>query len=164
MRNPNVDCYENEPQSYISSSGDSEHILYSSVVGPDGVISLSVSSVEDIQSQINSYAAECELSNILARFSAGDVSALNNRPVSFGDFTNMPKSMIEAYNLIERGKESFTLLPESVRAAYDNDFLRWLADAGSNKWVSVMSESSIDVGKVEKPVIEKPVKEIVADA
>lgn len=128
-----------DPNSYVTSSGDEYHIIYSSVLQDDGTIDLEPMSREPIQERINSYAAVTDMSYILAQLRNGNTSVVNRGNPIFGDFTETPKSYAQALQLVIDGRAQFDALPLDVRSKFDNSFEKWFATAGSQDWLDAMS-------------------------
>lgn len=127
-----------DPSSFVSSSGDRFHVIYSPKVNPDGSIDLVASSKIDIQESIDSFLPSTDFSWILSRLMSGDTSVLNQREPMYGDFTSMPSTYAEALQLVIDRESQFNQLPLDVRNSFDNDFRKWFASSGSEDWLSKM--------------------------
>lgn len=128
-----------DPNSYVTSSGDEYHIIYSSVLQDDGTIDLEPMSRESIQERINSYAAVTDMHYILAQLRNGNTSVINRGKCIFGDFTETPKTYAQALQLVIDGRAQFEALPLSLRTKFDNSFEKWFSTAGSQDWLDAMS-------------------------
>lgn len=137
-----------DPNSFVTSSGDEYHIVYSSVLNDDGTIELVPSAKDPIQDYINSFVAQTDMHYILAQLKNGNTSVLNRAPMMYGDFTDAPKSYAQALQMVIDGRATFDALPLSVRNKFDNSFEKWFATAGSADWLSAMSPDS-DSGSAE---------------
>ena len=128
-----------DPNSYVTSSGDEYHIIYSSVLQDDGTIDLEPMSREPIQDRINSYASVTDMNYILTQLRNGNTSVINRGNPIFGDFSDTPKTYAQALQLVIDGRAQFDALPLSVRSKFDNSFEKWFATAGSQDWLDAMS-------------------------
>lgn len=126
-----------DPGSYITCPGSEEHVIYSPKVNPDGTFSLVESGRESIKDKINSFREQTDIAYIIKRIQLGDTSVLRTDGV-YGDFTQMPKTFAEALQLQIDGEKQFMSLPLDVRNAFDNDFRKWFATAGSDDWMVKM--------------------------
>ena len=108
-----------DPNSYVTSSGDEYHIIYSSVLQDDGTIDLEPMSRESIQERINSYASVTDMNYILAQLRNGNTSVINRGNPIFGDFTDTPKTYAQALQLVIDGRAQFDALPLDVRSKFD---------------------------------------------
>lgn len=131
-----------DPNSFVTSSGDEFHTVYSSVLKEDGTIDLVPSAQDRIQDFIDSFALQTDMHYILAQLKNGNTSVISRRPMMFGDFTDAPKSYAQALQMVIDGRATFDALPLSVRNKFDNSFEKWFATAGSPDWVNAMSADS----------------------
>lgn len=148
----------------LSECGDTEKILYSTTINPDGTLSLKESGRINIQALIQSEADLCDISVLIARYLNGDLTALNQRTDGmYGDFTNCPKSYAEMLQNLIDAQDSWDNLPLDTRKAFDNNFNLWLSSAGSTGWIDKMTvkpdvfKDGIDVSRetmTESEVIE----------
>lgn len=103
--------------------------------------------------KIQAHKEECMIENILAR-AAVDPNALNIRTGQYGDFTKMPKTLMEAQNMTIRINEEFMKLPADVRNKFDNNLEKYINGYGTIDWAK-------NLGIYEEPVTET--KEVKAD-
>lgn len=139
-----------EPNSIHTCHGSIERILYSSKVMPDGKIKLIESGKQNLKEYINSFAGQTDINSIIQRVKMGDTSMLRNG--FYGDFTDAPKSYAEFLQLQIDGRKAFDSLPIETKLQFDNDFNKWLMEAGSDSWLdkmSVIKESDQDLVKDE---------------
>lgn len=65
---------------------------------------------------------ECNVNNIVARFSkTGDMALLNRAQGMFADISEMPSDYQASLNFVQNVGAAFDALPAKVRAAYAND-------------------------------------------
>ena len=128
--------------SFISSSGDRFHVLYSAVI-EDGSLRLLESGKEDISLLINSYRDQTDMSFIIARLTAGDSSVLNQRAPMYGDFSLCSYDHAEMLRNVMDAHNYFDHLPAATRSRFDDDFVKWFSSAGSRDWSEKMTSVSI---------------------
>lgn len=128
--------------------------VYATEVLDDGSIRLRPIGTEDTNEIIESYRESTELSTILARFANGDTSALNKFEGMYADFVNAPKDYREALQAVLNSEHAFNALPLSVREKFGMDYKKWLVQAGSDPWLSAMSDvlGVKPLGEAVKPV------------
>ncbi len=131
-----------DPNTFVTSSGDEYHIVYSSVLNEDGTIDLVPSAKDSIQDYINSFVPQTDMHYIIAQLKNGNTSVVNRRPMMYGDFTDAPKTYAQALQMVIDGRATFDALPLSVRNKFDNSFEKWFATAGSPDWLSAMATES----------------------
>lgn len=96
----------------------------------------------DIYPEIQSYADECKIENIIARAAAGDVNALNARRAFYADITDTPRDLADAQNQILKLKNEFEKLPANVREKFDNSIEQFVMSFGSEEWGTKMGFES----------------------
>lgn len=106
----------------------------------------------DIYPEIQSYAEECKIENIIARAAAGDANALNQRQAFYADVTDTPRDLAEAQNQILKLKNGFNTLPAEIKEKFDNSIEQFVMSFGTDEWNNKMGftkESSQIADKVE---------------
>lgn len=89
----------------------------------------------NIYDKIQSHKDECEVKIIVARALAGDPEAImrvNGTRKTYGDTTQIPKTLLEAKQMIIDAENSFYKLPKELREQFGNNIDKFLAaaDAG----------------------------------
>ena len=143
---------EKEPK-FVSNPGSRYRPVYTPDVMSDGQIDLVQTGVEDLQEYIDSFKDSCDISIMVQRYLAGDETALTNGNPVFMDLTGAPNTLADAYALNFRAQHAFENLPASVREKFDNNFYKFLSDAGTPEWFSNL--------KMEQPIAD-PVNEEVS--
>lgn len=95
---------------------------YRSIVQPDGMIQLVPDGVHYLQDEIQSYADQCDINNIMRRYQAGDVNALSSVQGTFADLFEMPQTRQEALQRVIDAEQLFADLPLEVRQQYGNSW------------------------------------------
>lgn len=80
--------------------------------------------------------------NILKKFEAGDLDALNRAVGAYGDFTNAPRSLAEAQQLIINAEKEFNKLPLDVRKEFNYSASEFLAGFGNGKVQQVFTKNT----------------------
>ena len=69
-----------------------------------------------------SFKDECDVNKILEKAQiAGGLSHLQRHGASYGDFTQAPKDLLEAKQLLDRGQAIFDELPAEIRREFKNN-------------------------------------------
>lgn len=79
----------------------------------DGCFSVEESGVFDLQEQINANASSCDINVLVARYNAGDITALSRRQGIFGDFTSAPDSYRQALEIINGFESAFSEMSDA---------------------------------------------------
>lgn len=74
----------------------------------DGFFTIEESGVFDLQEQINANASSCDINVLVARYNAGDLTALSRRQGMFGDFTSAPDSYRQALEIVNGFESAFS--------------------------------------------------------
>lgn len=118
----------------VSNPGSRIHIIYAPEVQDDGTVILIESGKEDTDEYIDSFREETEISTVIKKFLAGDVSVINQKQGFYADVTNMPKTYAEMLQLRIDSKKAYDNLPTNVKEQFDNDEFKFFATAGSEDW------------------------------
>lgn len=121
-----------------SNSGSPVKVLYGGKYDANGRVVLEKKGEENLYDYIQSFRDSVDLNVILARFSNGDVEALNKAQGFYADVTDFPKNLADALNRINQAEEMFKALPLETRQKFDCSFEQFLAQAGTDDWLSKM--------------------------
>ena len=123
---------------YYSNPGSREANDYKIIIDDRGHKKLVCVGTHDIYQEIQSYAEECKIENIIARASAGDTAALNARQGFYADITNTPKDLKEAQDSILKLSNEFYKLPVEIREKFDNSMEKFVQTFGTEEWAENM--------------------------
>lgn len=135
----------------VTCCGDRHKPVYTGSYRADGTIVLSKIDEIDVQDDINSHLHDCDMSIILSKLLAGDVSAIRQRLPMYGDFTQFPTSYVEMLDLVTKGADVFDALPADVRVKFDNDRSKWFASIGTDAWCDAMGYAPASPDNVDTP-------------
>jgi len=153
LRNPNARVPD--PNDFFTNPGDPIHVIYSSKVMEDGTINLVPCGKEDTQEIIDSHAEETDMHYIMEQLSMGNVSVLNSKQPMYGDFTEAPKDMRHAMQILIDGEKAFYDLPLDVRQKFDNDFRKYIVSAGTPEWLEKLKVNTENINTIEKDVADE---------
>ena len=112
----------------------------------------------NIQEEIQMYASECNIYNIIRRYQMGDTGILHKVDSQYIDTLGQPKTLQEALNLSLKLKNDFSSLKPDVRSAFNNDFNQFLK--------AVADGSAIEIFKGFQDVnqdVKQDLKEVSID-
>lgn len=95
----------------------------------------------DQYARIQSYKDSCLLSNIIARFTNGDVSALSKVQGAYVDTTLFPGDTRSSLDLINRTRGVFDGLSKEEKARYHNDFGNFIGSFGNSAGIDAFIQS-----------------------
>lgn len=108
-------------ESVASESGSGLRQLYIPCF-VDGCFTIEESGVFDLQEQINDNASSCDINVLVARYNAGDLTALSRRQGMFGDFTSAPDSYRQALEIVKGFESAFSDMSDSDKAGAKTAF------------------------------------------
>lgn len=117
---------EDHPRVNINP-GDPDKVLYSPSFDSSGHMELKKVGKESLYQYIQSYKESTDIHVILARFAAGDTTALAKRQMFYADLTEFPTTYADVVNTMHGAEDYFTHLPVEVRAKFGHDFNKFLA-------------------------------------
>lgn len=154
MRNPKAKV--SDPNSFVTNPGSDIHVLYNAELLPNGIVALTPNGKESISEKINAEKQFTDISYIMQRLELGDDSMLRT-DVQYGDFTQGPRTLAEHLQIFINARQSFDALDLETKNKFDNNYMYWLQEAGTEDWQKNMSKY---IPQPEELVIEK---ENVAD-
>lgn len=129
-----------KPLRFMSEVGSPEVVTLKPVFDDRGVWHLVAVGRKDLYGEIQSHADSVDINILLQRFKNGDIDVFSRVQGIYGDFTDMPETMIDAVNRIEQGRLSFMALPAEVREYFGNSFETMLSAMGSTDFMDKMAE------------------------
>lgn len=144
--------FNRDNHSIHSEPGSPIKKLYKMTVDDDGRRELKPCGEYDLQAEIDSHLASCSLEVILAKYFAGDVTALSRVQGVYGDFSNMPTTLAELSQRVIDAENIFNSMPLDVREQFNfsaSEFFAQLnTDKAQNAIKSVFSPS-VDVSRAD---------------
>lgn len=102
---------------------------YGKKVNDDGSICVVETGKTNLYEKIQASKDETLVYNILDKFNAGDVSVLQQRRGTYGDFTDMPETLVEAQQTLIDAENYFYSLPLEVRKEFNHSVSEFLSSA-----------------------------------
>lgn len=125
--------------------GDAEKVVFTQILNDRGehVLVVDEGKAYSLYNEIQKYAKETDINEIVERYLNGDPSVMSKRTAQYGDFINVPSSYREYLDVAIRAQEAFNSLDPEERNKY-----------GSLEGFLMSFDNS-----VEKPVENDTVKE-----
>lgn len=114
---------------FSTPSGNQFEDVYSVKVLKDGTCVLEVSGKKDIKAEINAWKEHTDMAYIIRAMQSGTYRPREN--VFYGDFTDAPESMAEAFQTMINAEKAFYELPLDVRNQFDNNWSKWMVMANT---------------------------------
>lgn len=106
----------------------------------DGEEKLVETGKSDWYAYIQSHKDSVDIHKILERCAMlDDYSPLMRMPAQFMDVTQMPKNLAEAHTMIQDAKNFFEQMPIEIKQKYENNYMQFISDIGSEKFMSNVS-------------------------
>lgn len=131
---------------FISNAGSKFVPVYEYDV-IDGIKTLIPVGEHDIQAEIDSYADQADINNIINRFLNGDTSVLNPKLGTYGDFSDVPTTYAELFSRVQKCQNVFDSLPVEIRSKFDNSYEKFWSDFGSDSFDAVFDEYNSKFGQ-----------------
>lgn len=134
--------------------------LYRSKFSREGVLELVPDGEHNLYDEIQSHAQSTDINMILQRYFSGDAAALSRIQGVYADISEMPSNYHDAMTLIDNARKDFAKLPVEIQAKFGNDANQWIAQMGSDTWLSAMgivSDSSAAAAPAAPDVTDVPV-------
>lgn len=116
---------ENTAHKY-SDAGDPVKLVYSGKYDKDGVLILEEVGKENLYDYIQSFAESVDINNIIQRFMLGDTEALRRVQGFYFDTTQVPDTMADLLNKLNKAETEFNKMPTDFKAQYGNDFAQFI--------------------------------------
>lgn len=136
--------------------GSADVPIYSPSVDNDGHIVLEEIGVKNLPEYIDSFRESCDINNLVARFNAGDVTALSRTQGAFFDATALPHTYAEMLNTVINAEQTFNSLPLEIREKFDNSYVKWLSMMDDAEQFALMMGVSHETPEQEGGVDDVP--------
>lgn len=146
---------DNRPKTEAVPTGDGYEKEYGIALEENGHKVLKETGKTNAYALIQTYAEECKIENILQR-AVMDPSVLERKQAMYDDFTDAPKSLFEAQNLMIEMENLWGSLTPEEREEYNGELSQFIAAVGTEKWFKTMGMIE---DEIEEPTIEEPIKE-----
>lgn len=103
----------------------------------------------NIYEEIQAGLEDSKIINILKRVTSGDISALMQKEATYADATTMPKTLMEAQNLVIRAKSEFEKFPKEVKDLFNNNADKYIAEMGTKEFFEKMTPYNKKMAEIE---------------
>ena len=156
--------YSNDSANFTSNPG--KHIVdeYGLVTSDDGVTYVDVVGQKNLDAIIQSNKDNGNIALLVARYNAGDTTALNKAHGVFGDFRNMPTTYAEMVSRLNECRVVFDGLPTEIKEQFENNPDVFWSEFGSEKFNKVFEgfndefEPIVEKSAVSEPIVKKNVE------
>lgn len=125
-----------------------EQQVYKTKIDPKtGKRILSKTEKVNIYDQIQEYAEEVKLSNIIQRYGINTNKQLENSEQKLIDLTNIPENLIETMAIIDNAKQIWDKQSKEIKQKFNNDFKQFIAGSENGQIVNILNQQ---LGKEHK--------------
>lgn len=110
----------------VTEPGDKMRQTWRSKIDVDGVKKLVEDEYYDQDEEIQSYEESVNINNIIARYVAGDDSALDRAKAFYADVSKVPKNMAQILEMNNKAQQVFMSLDPEIRNLYQDSYWNFL--------------------------------------
>lgn len=149
---------QQKPIRRYCDSGTREKMSYQPIYDRAGVWHLEEMDTK-IQTymEIQSYADECDINLIMARYRNGETDVLSKVQGVYGDFTNVPNDFAQVLNDTIKMEQVFMSLAPEVREKFNNSFEQFGAALGTKEWQDIMFPPKSEPAVPAEPAVKEGV-------
>lgn len=125
-------------------SGSPIRDIYEGQYNDNGLLEVVKIGEENIYDEIQSYAASCDLNNIISRFTAGDESVINAVESFYADLSKIPDNYPALLNKLTETRNFFDSLPADIKQKFNNSYEQFLASSERPDFLSIFVPDTIN--------------------
>ena len=154
--------YLDRPTRKPTPSGDVYLEVFQEEITKDGKKELVMVGKTNIYDKIQEGREDTEIQNILMHLANGDLSVLRQQQPQYIDSTTLPKSLMEANNIVIKAKQEFEKMPKEVREKFDYDPELYINTMGTKEWLDKMSPYNDQIREIKEAGSKKEYEKKVA--
>lgn len=151
------------PERKSTPSGTRYLNEYQEEINENGQLNLVKSGKKNIYEIIQEDAESVKIENILHAVAMGDLAALKQREATYCDATTMPRTLMEAQNLVIRLKDEFYKMPIEVRKEFRNDPEVYVSEMGTEAFKEKMAPYNEKIMAISKEKSDKEYRKKVQE-
>lgn len=152
------------PERKLTPSGTKFLNVYQEEIAKDGTKHLVKTGQTNIYDKIQSSLEETKVENILKAVAMGDLSMLQAQKPTYIDATTLPKTLMEAQNIVLKAKQEFENLPIKIKNLFDNNAELYVSQIGTKEFLEKMAPFNKELREIKKAGSQKAYNEKVAAA
>lgn len=148
---PKVRTIFDTPKRYHCPIGSEFDNVYQEEIDSDtGRKTLVIIGKTNIYDRIQADLEGSKIENIMAKLAAGDLSVLRNEQLIYADATEMPKTLMEAQNIVVKAKQEFENFPTEIKRLFNNSAEQYVSEMGTEKFLEKMAPYNEKMAAIEK--------------
>lgn len=141
----------NRPETIPSPNGSEFLNTYEEEINKKtGMKELVKSGETNIYEMIQADLESTKIENILHSVAMGDLSALQQREMTYADTTAMPKNLMEAQNLVLKMQAEFEKMPIEVRKEFNNSAEQYISEMGTPEFNEKMAPYNKKIAEIQE--------------
>lgn len=113
--------------------------LFQEQINKNGSLELVKVGQRNVYEEIQTHLEETKIENILHALAMGDLSVLQQREATYCDATTMPKTLMEAQNIVIKAKQEFSEMPLEVRKLFNNSAEEYVSQMGTKEFLDKLA-------------------------
>lgn len=150
------------PKRFPTPAGDEFLEVYQEEIAKDGNKVIVQVGSTNIYDKIQEGREDTEIANILQHIALGDLSVLRQQQPQYIDSTTLPKSLMEANNIVIKAKQEFEKMPKEVREKFDYNAEIYVNTMGSQEWLEKMAPYNDQIKAIQEAGSKKEYEKRVA--
>lgn len=159
---PKVYSYYKRPDPITTPSGDEFLEVFQEEFDKSGKKELVMIGKTNIYDKIQEGKENTEIAHILERIALGDLSVLRSQEPQYIDATTLPKTLMEANNIVLKARQEFEKMPKEVREKFDYSADEYVNTMGTKEWLDKMAPYNDKAAEIKKAGSLKAYNEKVA--
>ena len=160
---PKVYTEFNTPKRIPTNPGDPYLNEYQEQISKDGTKELVVIGKKNIHEMIQLDLESTKIENILHAVAMGDLQALQQREAFYVDATTMPKTLMEAQNIVLKATQEFEKMPIEIRKEFDYSAEKYVSLMGTKEFLDIMAPYNTKMAAIKEAGSMKEYNKKVAD-
>lgn len=152
------------PERKITPAGSKFLNVYQEEISKDGTKQLIKTGQTNIYDKIQASLEETKVENILKAVAMGDLSMLQAQKPTYIDATTLPKTLMEAQNIVLKAKHEFESLPIKIKNLFDNNAELYVSQIGTKEFLEKMAPFNKELRDIKKAGSKKAYEQKVAAA
>lgn len=136
---------------------------YQEQIGKNGQKELVKIGEKNIYEMIQLDLESTKIENILHAVAMGDLSALQQREAMYIDATTMPKTLMEAQNIVIKARNEFEKMPLEVRKLFNNSPEQYVSEMGTKEFLDKMEPYNKKMAEIKAAGSMKEYNKRVSD-
>lgn len=151
------------PETIPSNAGDEYIDTYIECLDENGVKTIAPTGKTNVYAKIQEDLEDTLIENIIHKMMMGDFTMLKAQQGQYVDSTTMPKSLMDAQNIIIKAKAEFEKFPAEVRDLFDQSAEKYVSEMGTKAFFEKMSKYNDKIAEIEKAGNHKKYLDKVAE-